>query len=238
MDSVQEIPSGYKKCTKCGAVLPATTEYFYFRPETGNLRLQCKECRREKGREWWNNNRTYCLEVKRQYREANRERRNAQAREYYRANRSRIAQVKRRWYEENRERRAETSRRWYEANREQHAAVARRYREAHADELREAARKWRANNPDKVKAKHRRRWIRAKGAEGKHTADDINLQYASQGGRCWWCGHVVGDVYDVDHRIPLSRGGTDDPENLVISCRSCNRKKGAKLPHEWNGRLL
>lgn len=26
----------------------------------------------------------------------------------------------------------------------------------------------------------------------------------------------------VDHIIPLSKGGTDDPENLRRACRSCN----------------
>jgi len=32
---------------------------------------------------------------------------------------------------------------------------------------------------------------------------------------------------EVDHRIPESKGGTDDESNLVTSCRDCNRGKGA-----------
>jgi 5-methylcytosine-specific restriction endonuclease McrA len=50
----------------------------------------------------------------------------------------------------------------------------------------------------------------------------------------------VGDTYHVDHVVPLVRGGSDDPSNLVIACVPCNLSKGDKLPHEWkrSGRLL
>jgi 5-methylcytosine-specific restriction endonuclease McrA len=32
---------------------------------------------------------------------------------------------------------------------------------------------------------------------------------------------------NVDHRIPRSRGGQNDPDNLVLSCERCNKSKGA-----------
>lgn len=35
-----------------------------------------------------------------------------------------------------------------------------------------------------------------------------------------------------DHITPLSKGGTDDPSNLALACRSCNRKKGDRTPQE------
>ncbi len=35
--------------------------------------------------------------------------------------------------------------------------------------------------------------------------------------------------FTVDHIIPLSRGGTDDPENLCLACFHCNRKKGSRI---------
>ena len=34
----------------------------------------------------------------------------------------------------------------------------------------------------------------------------------------------------MDHRIPWSRGGTNDPSNIVAVCLSCNLSKGARLP--------
>jgi 5-methylcytosine-specific restriction endonuclease McrA len=36
----------------------------------------------------------------------------------------------------------------------------------------------------------------------------------------------------LDHRIPRSRGGSGDPENLQTMRGSCNRAKGNKMPEE------
>lgn len=33
----------------------------------------------------------------------------------------------------------------------------------------------------------------------------------------------------VDHRVPVSLGGSNDPENLQTMCGSCNSSKGARL---------
>lgn len=47
---------------------------------------------------------------------------------------------------------------------------------------------------------------------------------------CEYCGRKRPiSRLEVDHKVPLFRGGTDDPGNLTTSCRSCNRKKGHDL---------
>ena len=35
--------------------------------------------------------------------------------------------------------------------------------------------------------------------------------------------------FTVDHVIPLSKGGTDTPDNLALACFHCNRRKSDKL---------
>jgi len=99
---------------------------------------------------------------------------------------------------------------------------------------------WRANNPDKVRAIGHNQRARKHSAKGTHTASDIRAIYAHQNGRCYYCGQKVGEDYHVDHVVPLSRGGTNDPSNLVIACTHCNLSKNDKLPHEWpeGGKLL
>ena len=41
----------------------------------------------------------------------------------------------------------------------------------------------------------------------------------------------------VDHAIPTPLGGSNGPENIVITCAACNLSKGSKLPHEFSDRL-
>lgn len=49
---------------------------------------------------------------------------------------------------------------------------------------------------------------------------------------CFYCGDVLL-VREVEHRVPLSRGGTNDRANLVAGCVSCNSQKRAMLVSEW-----
>ena len=44
---------------------------------------------------------------------------------------------------------------------------------------------------------------------------------------CRRCGTV--ENVSIDHILPLSRGGTDDLDNLQFLCRSCNSKKGTRV---------
>lgn len=52
-------------------------------------------------------------------------------------------------------------------------------------------------------------------------------------GRCVYCGVDAGQNFHLDHIIPRSRGGSDDLENLALSCAPCNLSKGARTPDEW-----
>jgi len=51
--------------------------------------------------------------------------------------------------------------------------------------------------------------------------------------RCYICDEliVLGDR-QVDHILPVSKGGKTRPSNLAIACSKCNLSKGAKTPEE------
>jgi len=49
---------------------------------------------------------------------------------------------------------------------------------------------------------------------------------ARDGFRCRYCGKTSGEKeLHVDHVTPLSKGGTNDPANLVTACSECNMGK-------------
>ena len=41
-------------------------------------------------------------------------------------------------------------------------------------------------------------------------------------------------VEEVHHKVPLSKGGTHDTENLISLCKSCHSKIHAKDGSRWN----
>ncbi len=55
--------------------------------------------------------------------------------------------------------------------------------------------------------------------------------------RCGYCGTSAGSI-EVDHILPISRGGTDAWSNLTLACKSCNRRKGSHTPKEAGMRLI
>lgn len=57
--------------------------------------------------------------------------------------------------------------------------------------------------------------------------------------KCGYCGDKVckSNPPTIDHMVPLSRGGSNDLDNLTIACVSCNAKKGTKTHIEWRRQL-
>lgn len=55
--------------------------------------------------------------------------------------------------------------------------------------------------------------------------------YSRDGYQCIYCG--ARENLSLDHIIPLTRGGGNEPGNLATACGSCNSSKGNKTPEEW-----
>ncbi len=57
--------------------------------------------------------------------------------------------------------------------------------------------------------------------------------------QCYYCGRVCsGANRHIDHVIPLSLGGTNDPWNLVVACAECNLRKNAKPVNEFSAQQI
>jgi hypothetical protein len=60
-----------------------------------------------------------------------------------------------------------------------------------------------------------------------------NAVYEKYGFKCFYCGTTEKTTYQVEHRLPRSKGGTDDLENLVVACVKCNYEKMDSVSEEW-----
>lgn len=196
-----------KICTKCGEEKPRTREFFHYC--NGYPRPRCKPCWREWEREYFWNNR----DAKRQ----------AKKRQW--ANADKVV-LRARFLE------------WKSVNREKvRAADARRLEQIRGDPKRREnetrrIREWARANPEAAAAQRARRRAREYGAPGNYTRQDVHAILRLQCRRCYYCEANLAR-FDVDHWIPLVRGGSNHPENIVICCDSCNSSKGSKLPWEW-----
>ena len=86
-------------------------------------------------------------------------------------------------------------------------------------------------------------WARNKKCDSMESPPDCPIQhkagsmdkakryqvYLRDGGICQICGQPVNpDNWQIDHIVPLARGGADDESNWQLAHPKCNRQKWAK----------
>jgi 5-methylcytosine-specific restriction endonuclease McrA len=55
---------------------------------------------------------------------------------------------------------------------------------------------------------------------------------------CFYCGRLLqGRRWNVDHYLTISRGGDNRPSNIVLTCVTCNRRKGTMLAKDFMAKL-
>lgn len=127
---------------------------------------------------------------------------------------------------------------WRAANPSYHRDRNRKLYEADPEKERRRSRDYAKANPAVAAARGARRRARKLAAEGTYSAKDVAALLIRQSHQCV-CGAPLTDrrSYHVDHVIPLSRGGSNWPENLQLLCPPCNHRKGAKTMGEWDRKL-
>lgn len=88
-------------------------------------------------------------------------------------------------------------------------------------------RDYRIKNPERVVAWKQKRRALEFGAPGHFTHEEWIEMKELFDNKCAICG--VATKMTVDHKIPLSKGGTNFIENIQPLCMPCNSRKSAKI---------
>lgn len=234
-DEVYQLPlfQTNKRCSRCGVHKPVD-EFYRNSSARDGLHLYCKACVQKKNKDkYWADPEGEKAKAKR-WREENPEKEKARSKAYRDANKEVIRQKDRAYYEANKARVLAQCKEYRESHKEQTRRTGRLYREANPERIRSLKKEQqRRADPERLRSRVRNRRARLRAAEGKHTAEDVHRIYEQQDGKCYWCGVVLGAGAHVDHLTPVSRGGSNWPSNLAITCRLCNQRKGNKTAEEY-----
>lgn len=149
------------------------------------------------------------------------------------------------WYRKNRAKRRLRSKKYYRKERRlrisQQRARRRRYYWKNRDRINSTRRKRRVANLDHFRERDRKRYsehrlkrivqqrntqARRAGAPGEITPDQWRRLLRAYKFRCFYCGaKLLPANRTLDHKLPISRGGSNTIDNVVPACRPCNNRK-------------
>lgn len=150
-------------------------------------------------------------------------------RERTRRNNETILATRRAWRTKNRSALNAKRRDHYARNQARISKQQKEYYVAHAEEVKERVKAYFQTAAGKKTAavSQIQRRARRRMAQGVATTSQVQARIDYYGGKCWMCGAPAGEI---DHVIPLSKGGSNWPANLRPACRSCNARKNARHP--------
>lgn len=198
-----------KSCSRCKVLKPAELEFFgRNKTRKDGLNPECKKCRSTRSKTAYHKD----IEQSRN-----------KARDWRANHPGQQAQYSRDWRNkspDNRQKQRAAALRWYYENYE-HALNRNR--------------DWQQKNPHMLYMQSARRYALRKNATGKITSELVDRIFEDQNHFCFYCQCDLDESgYHIEHKIPLSRGGTNEPNNICLACPKCNLSKGTKTPDEWN----
>jgi Restriction endonuclease len=157
------------------------------------------------------------------YQAKNREKYLAYLKQYQRENQPRLKKQRKQYREANAEIIKTRKQAWYQSNAEQRKAAISAWQRAHPTHRRLSACRTRG---------------RQSNAEGTVTVELWLAKCEYHGHRCYLCGKAIkGRLMEMEHRIPLSRGGSNWIANIAPACKQCNGAKGDLTEKEYRHKL-
>jgi len=154
----------------------------------------------------------------------------ASVKAYRERNADAIRQHQRDMYYANLESTRAKNRAKHHANKERRAASAKAYAKANVEKRRAWSRAWSAANPEYNKQKLARK---RQSLRGLDAFDRFVLDEAAK--LCAVRQQILGGVWEIDHIVPVSLGGTSAHNNLQVVPKSWNASKGNRNCNRFLG---
>lgn len=179
---------------------------------------------------------------------------NQHRKQYQQENKKSILENKKRYYKENKEKITEYQKQYRQENKELIAEKMKQYGQENKEKISENKKLYQQENKEIIAQKRKLYSQSDKGREViyknvlKRKSYKMKVKYTPHqrleildrdGWNCQCCGIEVHDrstgdwntpdKANIDHIIPISKGGNSEPSNLQVLCRTCNLSKKDKL---------
>lgn len=213
-------------CTRCGVEKPLDTENYQI--SKGYFLRKCNDCIKELHKIYGKNNRKKLNERLKKWRQNLPE---GYYKEYYKEHREKCINNSRNYVKNNREKVLENNHKSYYKNKEKCLKVSREWKLKNKEQYQKKHREWMKKNALWVKLYNQsRRALKYKATIQYFSSEDFDLRMSVFGNKCYYCG---GNFEQIDHAIPLSKGGKHCLSNLRPACKTCNMRKHNKNFKDW-----
>lgn len=197
-----------KICSKCKQVKNITEFWISNGRYKDKLYPYCKECASLYGKKYYKENEEHLKKYSKEWNENNPNYIKEWNKKYY--SKEYHNEYNKKYYEENKEHLKENHKIWKKENLNYN-------------------KEWRKENPEKCKEYKRKRRARKFKAEGSFTEKEFQKKLQFYNYKCCVCGtDLRKTTIHRDHIQPLSKGGSDNIDNIQPLCEHCNLSKGIK----------
>lgn len=238
--------SEYKTCTKCKStkLLAEFGKHNGAKSAKSGLRASCKKCEVIAARLYQINNCEKVRKSKRDWAAKNPDKKKIYDQRYQIKNSAKLQEYHRNYQRININKIREYKANLPEFKKEQKRAADRIYGQNNRDKTRANSRRYRLNNPEQASANSRKyrqanrplMAIKSAARRAKKLENgvffisrkEVNALYARP---CFYCASILN--IEIDHIVPIAKGGRHSIGNLVPACRACNASKSDKFLTEW-----